>query len=125
MAITWTDSLREQVINEYKELKPTPENSAELVKGLADQHGATVNGIRMILIKAEVYVAVKKATSGATASTSDKPKKKTKAESLADLTKVLTDNDIEADDAIISKLTGKAADYFAEAFKSLTTEDEE
>ena len=52
----WTDELREQVIKQYTDANPTADNSMEIVKEIAEEIGATPNGVRMVLSKAEVYV---------------------------------------------------------------------
>jgi HEAT repeat protein len=117
----WTDEKKAAVIKEYQDQKPTPENTMDIVADLAQAHNVTVNGVRQILAKANVYVAKGKATTAA--DTEAKPKRKSKQESLDDLDKILTDNGVEVDSSITSKLTGKAAEYFIEAFKTILKTD--
>jgi transposase-like protein len=117
----WTDELREQVIKQYTDANPTADNSMEIVKEIAEEIGATPNGVRMVLSKAEVYV--KKADSGKKA-TGDKPAAKTTRVSKEDAQNALTEA-IEglgatADAEIISKMTGKAAVYFTSVLQSLS-----
>ena len=117
----WTDELREQVIKQYTDANPTADNSMEIVKEIAEEIGATPNGVRMVLSKAEVYV--KKADSGKKA-TGDKPAAKTTRVSKEDAQNALTEA-IEglgatADAEIISKMTGKAAIYFTSVLQSLS-----
>lgn len=105
----WTDELREEVIEQYKAAEPTAETSMEIVKEIADDLGASANGVRMILTKADVYVKKspeKAANSGGGGRVS-------KAASQESLTKAITDAGQEANEEIISKLTGKAAVYLA------------
>ena len=40
----------------YTSAEPTPETSMEIVADIAEQMGESVNGVRMILTKAGVYV---------------------------------------------------------------------
>lgn len=117
----WTDELREQVIKQYTDANPTADNSMEIVKEIAEEIGATPNGVRMVLSKAEVYV--KKADSGKKA-TGDKPAAKTTRVSKEDAQNALTEA-IEGlgatvDAEIISKMTGKAAVYFTSVLQSLS-----
>lgn len=108
----WTDELKEQVIEEYENADPTPENSMEIVQELAEKYEKTVNGIRMILSKAGVYV--KKSPAPKAASTKDKPAttRVSKESSIKALTDVINSAGLDLEEEIISKLTGKAAVYF-------------
>jgi len=113
----WTDELKAQVVEDYQSADPTPETSMEIVSDIAENIGQTPNGVRMILTKAGVYVkktpAVGKA-SGGTGGT-----RVSKEGAQQELSAALTDAGIDVDDSIISKLTGKAAKYFAEAINKL------
>jgi transposase-like protein len=119
----WTPELKEKVIEMYQAASPTPENSTEIVKEIAEELELTANGVRLVLIQAEVYVkkdtsagaATKTATGTKTASGTG-----TKRVSKEDSIKALKDK-IEAagktvDDEILDKLTGKAAVYLASLF---------
>lgn len=110
----WTDELKEQVIEEYEKADPTPENSMEIVQELAEKYEKTVNGIRMILSKAGVYV--KKAPASKTPSAKDKDKpastRVSKESSIKALTDVINSAGLDLEEEIINKLTGKAAIYF-------------
>lgn len=119
MSTQWTDELKQTVIAAYTAAEPTPENTTEIINELAEEHDKTVNGIRMILIKAEVYVAKAAKTSSSSSDSGDKPKRKTKQESLDELSELLTKHGVTADATIIDKLTGKAADYFTASFKTI------
>jgi transposase-like protein len=111
----WTDELKAQAIEMYQEAEPTPENSMEIVAEIAKELGQSPNGVRMILSKAEVYVkkdaTAKKATTkaaGGAAST-----RVSKEDAHAQLTAAIEGAGKEVDADIVSKLTGKAALYFA------------
>ena len=121
MSTEWTDELKKQVIETYEAANPTPENSSEIVKEIADDLDKTVNGVRMILVRAEVYVkkdATKSSSSKKTTGT-----RVNKAESIAKLNSLITNNSLELDEDITGKLTGKAANYFATIFEALTAEE--
>jgi transposase-like protein len=109
---TWTDELREQAVQLYMEGHPTPDNSMEIVTEVADELGFSPNSVRMILSKAGVYVtktpAAKKAASSGGGGT-----RTNKAAAIAELTAAIEKAGKEVDEDIISKLTGKAAAYFA------------
>lgn len=120
----WTPELKAEVIEEYTSSNPTAETTIEIVEKLAEKHDKTVNGLRMILSKGNVYVSAGKKTT-TTAADSNKPKRKSKQDSLDELNTLLTSNGVELDDTVTSKLTGKAAEFFIGAFKTiLDTEDE-
>lgn len=117
----WTDELKEEVVARYQEAEPTPENTTEIIEELAEEYEKSPNGVRMILSKAGVYV--KKAGTKPSASSS-KSTRVSKADEIQRLTDIIESQGLEADDAIISKLTGKAAKYFADTLTSITsTED--
>jgi hypothetical protein len=95
--MAWDDDKRQQAIDMYVEAEPTPENSMEIVKGIAEELDESPNGVRMILTKAEVYV--KKAVAAS-------------AKAIEALSATIRDAGQEVDDDVVSKLTGKAAVYF-------------
>lgn len=113
---TWTDELKEQAVEMYTAEEPTPENSMEIVQMVAEEIGQTPNGVRMILTKAGVYV---KKTPAAKSSGSTGGGRVSVAGAQDELSSALSDAGIEPDSAIISKLTGKAAKYFAEVVNKL------
>ena len=109
--MAWTDEKKAEVIAAYEAAAPTPENSMEIVKEIAEEFEESPNGVRMILTKAGVYVkktpasgGEKKATTGGT--------RVSKAAAVEALTAAISDAGQEADEEILSKLTGKAAQYF-------------
>ena len=115
--MAWTDEDKQAAIDAYTAEEPTPENSMEIVKMIADDMGQSPNGVRMILTKAGVYVK-KAAASGSASggSSSTGGTRVSKAAAQEALTAALTDAGVEIDEDIVSKLTGKAAQYFADAF---------
>jgi hypothetical protein len=84
----------------------------EIVKDIADQLEESPNGVRMILTKAGVYVRKTPAPSGGSSSGGGGGRVSV-ADAQAAVTSALSDAGQEVDAAIISKLTGKAANYFA------------
>lgn len=116
---TWTDELKQEVIAKYEAANPTPETSTEIIKDIAEEIEMSPNGVRMVLVQAGVYV---KKEVGA-----DKPSKtKTKGDgetagkrvskdaAIAQLREAIEAKELEVDEDILSKLTGKAAQYFAQ-----------
>ncbi len=119
--MSWTDEERDEVIKRYKESEPTAENSNDTIKEIAVDLGKTVNGVRSILVRKEIYVKKEltaKKTEGTTST------KVNKADALASLKEIMEDNSLTVDAAIIDKLTGKAAIYFTTAIKSLTEKED-
>jgi hypothetical protein len=121
MAATWTDELKAEVIAKYEGAGPTPENSTEIIKDIAEEIEMSPNGVRMVLVQAGVYV---KKDPGApatgktkTASTGDKPARVSKESAIAELTAAIEDAGKTVDADILSKLTGKAAVYFLGVIK--------
>ena len=108
--MAWDDAKKEAVIEAYEAAEPTPENSMEIVKDIAELLEEAPNGVRMILTKAGVYV--RKTPAKSSSSGSSGGGRVSVAGAQADLTSALTDAGQEVDAAIISKLTGKAAVYF-------------
>lgn len=108
----WTDELREKVIEEYTKANPTPDNSVEIVKEIAEKFDKTPNGVRMVLTKAEVYIKKEAGSGASTTSTNAASTRISKAEAMDKLTNAIQALGLEADESIISKLTGKAAMYF-------------
>ena len=122
---TWNDNLKARLADLYTEMNPTPETTTQCVKDATEALNTendtqfSANGARMILTKAGVYVA-----QGTAASTSAaKPKaasgaatggtRVSKESAINELRTAIADIGGECDDDILSKLTGKAALYFA------------
>lgn len=119
----WTPELKEKVIAMYQEKQPTPENSTEIVKEIAEEIEQSTNGVRMVLIQAGVYVkkevtstataTAKAGTAGGKTATGTGSKRVSKEDSIAALKAKIEEAGKEVDDEILSKLTGKAAVYLA------------
>ena len=129
----WTDELFEKMSSDYvARMEQFPEDerpgvSMEIVSEIAQENGVTPNGFRMKLTKAGLYI--KKAagsTSKSSASTGEKASggsRTSKAQAHADLRAAFSDAGLAPDfldDAIIDKLTGKAAAHLAEAIRAIT-----
>ena len=108
---TWTDETKQEAIDMYVGEEPTPENSMEIVKSIAEQLDQSPNGVRMILTKAGVYV---KKNPAVKASGGTGGGRVSVAAAQEELTNAISDMGQEPDAAIFGKLTGKAAKYFAE-----------
>ena len=113
----WTPELKEQVIKMYTEAEPTAETSTEIIKDIADELELSPNGVRMVLVQANVYVkkeagAAKKAASGEEKATGEGTKRVSKESAIADLRAAIEEKGAAVDDDILTKLTGKAAVYF-------------
>ena len=116
----WTDELKAQAIKEYQEAEPTADTSMGIVSEIAEKMEQSVNGVRMILTQAGVYIKKTPATKSATATASgDKPARVSKEAAHAQLTSAIEAADQTADAEIVSKLTGKAAMYFAELITAM------
>ena len=117
----WTDELKQQAIDLYLKAEPTAANSMEIVTEVAEQMGQSVNGVRMILTKAEVYIKKAPATKGTSvsATSGDKAPRVSKEAAHATLVEAIEGVGGTADMEIISKLTGKAAQYFTGVFNGL------
>jgi hypothetical protein len=117
MADSWTDELRAEVVAAYEKAEPNATNTMDIVKDLAESYGKTPNGVRMILTKAGVYVT-KAAPEGGAGKSGTTPseggKRVSKADAIETLEKAIVAAGKEVDTEITSRLTGKAAVYFAE-----------
>ena len=119
--MAWDDAKKAKAVSLYQEADPTAENSVEIVKSIADELDESPNGVRMILIKADVYVKKTPATGAkkaATASADGKTPRVSKEGSQARLVSAIEAIGGAVNDEIISKLTGKAAVYFAEILEA-------
>ena len=111
--MAWDDDKKAAVIAAYEEQNPTPENSMEIVKEIAEEYEESPNGVRMILSKAGVYVKKTPAASGSGTPSNGGSSRVSKAAAQEALVAALTDVGAEIDNDIVEKLTGKAAQYFA------------
>ena len=115
--MAWDDTKKAKAIKMYTDSNPTPANSMEVVAEIAKELDESPNGVRMILTKADVYVkkeAAKKADTKAAGGAKTGGTRINKEAAFASLREAIGDCGSEPDDEIITKLTGKAAQYFAE-----------
>jgi len=117
--VAWTEESKAQAIEMYTSEEPTPENSMEVVKYIAEELGESPNGVRMILTKAGVYVKKTPAARSSSGGGSTGGGRVNVAAAQEELTNAIKDAGQEPDDAIISKLTGKAAQYFASLINTI------
>ena len=120
---TWTPELKKAIVEKYLAAEPTPENSMEIVKELADEYEQSANGVRMVLIQEKVYVkkddtAGSKTTKTGTTKTGEGSKRVSKEDSIAALREAIENKGAKVDEDILSKLTGKAAVYFLEVLNA-------
>ena len=116
--VAWDDDKRAEAIRLYEEAEATPETSVEIVKGIAEALDESPNGVRMVLNKAGVYV---KKTPAAKSSGGSKGggTRVSKAAAAEALIAALGDAGQEVDEEIISKLTGKASQYFTKVITAI------
>lgn len=116
--MAWTDEQKEQAKQMYLDGNPTPDNSVELVKQIADELEQSPNGVRMLLTQAGIYVKKDDKASTSTAKTGTKgaategTKRVSKESQIAELKSAIEARGVDVDEDILSKLTGKAAAYF-------------
>lgn len=113
----WTDESKAEAVELYTEQNPTPETSMEIVKDIADQLGESPNGVRMILTKAGVYVKKTPAAKSSSGSTGGTRVSKQAAQDA--LVAAITDVGQDVDEDVVSKLTGKAAQYFTKVLTAV------
>ena len=109
--MAWDQDKKDAVVAAYEEQNPTPETSMEIVKEIADDFGESPNGVRMVLSKAGVYVKKTPASGSGASSSSGGGTRVNKS--------AIKDAGADVDEDVISKLTGKAAQYFAGVIISL------
>ena len=117
--MAWTDEQKQEVIAMYQDADPTPETSVEIVKTIAEEVEQSVNGVRMILSKAGVYLKAN-AKAAATKGGSTGGGRVSKQASQEALASAISDAGQEVDEDIVSKLTGKAAVYFTSVINGIT-----
>lgn len=119
--MAWDDDKRAAVVEAYEKANPTPENSMEIVKQIADDMGESANGVRMVLTKAGVYIKKSEGTSSSSAGTAKAATgtRVSKAGAQEAIMAALRDAGQEIDEDVVSKLTGKAAMYFANIITKL------
>ena len=117
--MAWDDDKKAQAVSMYEDQGPTPETSMEIVKAIAEELEESPNGVRMILTKAGVYV--KKTPATGSTKTSSSGGRVSKAAAQEALRAAITDAGQEVDEDVISKLTGKAAQYFTTVIGNVTS----
>ena len=110
--VAWDDDKKAQAVSMYEEAEPTPETSMEIVKDIAEELDESPNGVRMILTKAGVYVKKTPAAKSSGSTTGGGGTRVSKAAAAEALIAALGDAGQDVDEEIISKLTGKASQYF-------------
>jgi hypothetical protein len=118
----WDDEKKALAISLYEGQKPTPETSIEIVQNVAEELEETVNGVRMILTKAGVYI---KKAAAPTKSAGNGATRVSKEDAQSTLKAAISDAGQDVDDDIIVKLTGKAAVYLAGIISAVTVEKAE
>lgn len=111
----WTPELKEQVKKMYLDAEPTAETSTEIIKDIAEELDQSPNGVRQVLVQANIYVKKEAPEKGKTTSkeSGEGGTKRVSKESQIDaLRKAIEAAGASVDEDIISKLTGKAATYF-------------
>lgn len=119
--MAWDDDKKQAVIEAYESQDPTPETSMEIVHAIASEFEETANGVRMVLTKAGVYVKKAPASGSAKASGSSTGGSGRVSKQAAQdaLVAALNDAGQSVDEEIISKLTGKAAQYFTSVLTAI------
>ena len=136
--MAWTDEQRDEAKELYLNAKPTPDNTTEIVKDVAETMNQTPNGVRMILNKMKdkdgnsIYIKAAAAKTPSKASgngsDSDKPKRVSKADTQEALIKALEALGFAMSDdekTMFGRMTGKAMQFFADKFTELNVEEEE
>ena len=108
--MAWDDDKKAQAVDMYEGQDPTPETSMEIVAEIAEELEESPNGVRMILTKAGVYI--KKAQANGNGGASSGGTRVSKQAAQDALIAAINDKGLDVDEDIISKLTGKAAQYF-------------
>jgi len=123
--MAWDDDKKAAVIEAYENANPTPETSMEIVKDIAEEYDESPNGVRMVLSKAGVYIKKTPAASGSSSSSSGSTggTRVSKQAAQDALTAIIVDMGKAVDEDVISKLTGKAAVYFAGVLSAADAED--
>ena len=116
--MAWDDDKKAQAVSMYEEQEPTPETSMEIVKDIAEELDESPNGVRMILTKAGVYVKKAPASGNGNGGSTGGTGRVSKQAMQDELTAAITDLGQEVDEDIISKLSGKAAQYLAKVIVS-------
>ena len=115
-----TDELRSEVISAYVETmegypeEERPKVTMEVVAGIAEEFSLTPNSVRVILTNANVYILKKvepKATSAAAGGAGTRVNKDHAHKALTAALEAI--GVVDVDQEVVTKLTGKAAQYLA------------
>jgi hypothetical protein len=120
--MAWTDEQKTEVIEAYEAAEPTAETSMDIVTDLAAQFDQSVNGVRIILSRAGVYVKKESAANAKSGGAGGGSKRVSKADSQEALSAAIEAAGATADESIISKLTGKAAIYLTEVINGINSD---
>lgn len=114
MATKWDDEAFKDSIKEaYLSSEPTAKTSPEILKELGMEYEVSPNSIRTFLTKEGIYVSAKKEPAETNSEAKATGTKRIPKEvSLSKLRSLITSKNKEVDEAIIGKMTGKAAEYF-------------
>lgn len=121
------DALKEEITLEYKSrmaefsVEDQPIHTMDIVKQLSAEYEMSPNGIRMLLQKRGAYI--KKSDTPKVAPT-DKPKRMSKEAAHTALKDALEAGGVTADEEIISKLSGVAAQYLATSIITIISSKE-
>jgi len=123
----WTQEQREEVVATYEAAVEGLEDIAAYDAGraaiteMSENLGKTPVAVQTIVSRAGKYIKKPAGAGGATATASTGTTRVSKADAIAELTQLIEGIDAElVDEAILSKLTGKAAQYFASILKTAT-----
>lgn len=115
MAGKWDDEdYKAEIKQAYLDSDPKPETNQEILQELGITYEVSPNSIRVFLTKEGVYVAKKPVDEGSTEVKATGSKRIPKEQSIKNLKALITSKGKAVDDAIVDKLTGKAAEYFIE-----------
>lgn len=126
--MAWDDEKRAKAIADYTAGNPTPENTAAIIAGIAEELEESINGVRLILSKAGVYV--KQAEGAKPKATGTKTKtegtaKVSKADNINALVAAIENTGYIVDRELVDKLTGKVAQYFTAVINAASKSTEE
>lgn len=100
-----------ELIEAYQGMNPTPESNASILADLGVAYDVSPNSIRVFLTKKGVYVKAE-AVAAEAAVPATGSKRVPKEATINKLKELIAKKEKPVDDAILDKLTGKAAQYF-------------
>jgi len=122
--MAWNDDKKAKAVELYQEADPTPENTIEICEQIAEELEETTNGVRMILVKAGVYTKKEpgKASGASAKSTTPRVSKADQHKSLID---AVENAGQKIDEAMVGRLSGKAAAELATIINNIVKGEEE